>query len=290
MGTIITTAAIIAVAKEVVKTLSTNTISDGVVKILKNTPEERVEKALQKALDKTALGNEFWKQEVLRQKDDVIEILIQDMFDNAYMDKNTLPNYLDKRTIDCFKECMKKDQEAWDYLQKQLHDYFLRAIKSDTQNTLDLVKKIAIKLDVFNSPSKADIILSLYECLNKKFKQKRESHPSFRLMDIDDNLFPNGMVTFETTARDSNNTLKTVSEIVDASWNKGGNHHLMIEGEGGIGKTVTLLSIPDKFAPLSVPAIYIPLHEIKGETNTIEMYIRSRILNHREDIYYLMRG
>ena len=38
----------------------------------------------------------------------------------------------------------------------------------------------------------------LYKYLSQKLEQKRKEHPSFKLMEIDDNLFPNGVVTFDT--------------------------------------------------------------------------------------------
>jgi len=129
---------------------------------------------------------------------------------------------------------------------------------------------------------------SLDACLHNKLEEKRKHHPSFRLMDIDASLFPNGMVTFDTEARDLNNELKTVRKIIAESWVRGETNHLMIEGEGGIGKTVTLLSLPDNFAPHPVPAIYIPLHELKEKTNPIEKYIRNRILDSK-DQYHLLQ-
>lgn len=129
---------------------------------------------------------------------------------------------------------------------------------------------------------------TLYEILTYKFEQMRAHHPSFNLMDIDDNLFPSGMITINTEVRNSNNELKTIKEIVSESWMRGEKNHLMIEGEGGIGKTITLLSLPDIFAPHPVPAIYIPLHELKEETNTIEEYIKNQVLDSKEQ-YDLLR-
>ena len=128
----------------------------------------------------------------------------------------------------------------------------------------------------------------LYDILSKKLEQKRKDHPSFRLMEIDDRLFPNAQTKHSTLvleARNSNDELKTVAEIVAESWKKGDKNHLMIEGEGGIGKTVTLLSIPDKFTPFLVPAIYIPLHELTKNDNPIELYIKKWILSDKEDLY-----
>lgn len=132
--------------------------------------------------------------------------------------------------------------------------------------------------------------LTLYEYLSKKLEQKRKEHPSFRLMEIDDRLFPNAQTMHSTLvleALNSNDELKTVKEIVAESWEKGSKNHLMIEGEGGIGKTVTLLSIPDKFTPSPepFPSIYIPLHEVKGDFDTIEKYIRKRVLSNKEHLY-----
>ncbi len=129
---------------------------------------------------------------------------------------------------------------------------------------------------------------TLYEYLSQKLEQKRKEHPSFRLMKIDDRLFPNAQTKHSTLvleARNSNDELKTVAEIVAESWKKGDKNHLMIEGEGGIGKTVTLLSIPDKFTPFPVPAIYIPLHELPQGDDPIERYIKKKVLNNKEDLF-----
>jgi WD40 repeat protein len=107
-------------------------------------------------------------------------------------------------------------------------------------------------------------------------------------MKIDDRLFPNAQTKHSTLvleARNSNDELKTVAEIVAESWKKGDKNHLMIEGEGGIGKTVTLLSIPDKFTPFPVPAIYIPLHELPQGDDPIERYIKKKVLNNKEDLF-----
>ena len=129
---------------------------------------------------------------------------------------------------------------------------------------------------------------TLSDILSRKLEQKRENHPSFKLMKIDDRLFPNAQTmnsTLVLEARDSNNEPKTVREIVAESWEKGSKNHLMIEGEGGIGKTVTLLSIPNKFTPFPVPAIYIPLHELPKGDDPIEGYIRKKILNGKAALF-----
>ena len=128
----------------------------------------------------------------------------------------------------------------------------------------------------------------LYDILSQKLEQKRKDHPSIKLMEIDDRLFPKGLaknseITLE--ALNSNNELKTVKEIVAESWEKDYQNHLIIEGEGGIGKTVTLLNIPNRFDGI-IPAIYIPLHEVKGakESETIKDYILDRVLDNDTEL------
>ena len=132
-----------------------------------------------------------------------------------------------------------------------------------------------------NKPTATSSFDDLIKVLNDKLRQIRSEHPSFLLMEVDDKLFPNGKPELHIlSARDDANQIKTVSEIVKESWERDNKNHLMIEGEGGIGKTVTLLSLPDKFVPHTVPAIYIQLHKLKNvsSTETIEDYIKSEIL------------
>ena len=123
--------------------------------------------------------------------------------------------------------------------------------------------------------------------LSSRLAWHRSYHPSFRLMDIRDDLFPEGLPELHNLfASSSDNQIKPVREIIEDSWNREKNH-LMIEGEGGIGKTVTLLSLPEKFVPHPVPAVYIQLHELKGvrEDETIEDYIRSRVFFDNEPFF-----
>ncbi len=129
---------------------------------------------------------------------------------------------------------------------------------------------------------------NIIEHLKTRFQQKRSAHPSFKLMKIDNSLFPNGIIIpFETEAKDSDNKLRTVKDIVAESWKKGEKNHLMIQGEGGIGKTVTLLSLPVMFDDYTAPAIYIPLHELKGggTDDMIESYIKKRVLDDDEELF-----
>ncbi|MBR5175054.1 MAG: hypothetical protein IKW89_03875 [Bacteroidales bacterium] len=105
-------------------------------------------------------------------------------------------------------------------------------------------------------------------------------------MEIEDQLFPDGLPElYRIEAMDSSDRIKPVKRIVTESWNRKKNH-LMIEGEGGIGKTVTLLFLPDKFVPHKVPAVYVQLHELKvsrdkdGRVESIEKlenYLKKKV-------------
>ena len=102
--------------------------------------------------------------------------------------------------------------------------------------------------------------------LSKELKDTRDRHPSIRLMRIDEGLFPQGVPELHNIeAVNDSNEIKSVPSIVAESWGRNEKNHLMIEGEGGIGKTVTLLYLPDKFVPHEVPAVYVQLHRLKVE-------------------------
>lgn len=127
------------------------TAKAGITKFTEKSPKDRMEKALDKALNKVSRGNEIWKNNVLRQKEDVISILFQIMYDGKYLEKNTLPSYLDEETINCFKECLKEDKEVWNFLNKQLDRRILLEIKGDSKETHDLVREIAIKMGIISA-------------------------------------------------------------------------------------------------------------------------------------------
>lgn len=149
-----------SIANEIVLILL-RAVADGVTKIGKKTPEEKVKKALEKALDKVAGGNEFWKQYVLRQTDDILMILIRMMDDPKYLESNPLPNYLDEKTIRYFMDCLKEDPEAWDYLERLLNHYVLHEIRTNSQDTLERVRRIDEMLDKTNVSTHYQTLLTL---------------------------------------------------------------------------------------------------------------------------------
>ncbi|MBO7674901.1 MAG: SMEK domain-containing protein, partial [Atopobiaceae bacterium] len=112
--------------------------------------------------------------------------------------------------------------------------------------------------------------------INVRLEKRRAYHPSFRLMGgvgdgrgIDERLLPKGLEVEQIP-----NAARTVvpdggapvrfGEFVKASWESGGQCHLLITGEGGIGKTVALLPLATEegFLPRSTAAVYVPLYEL----------------------------
>ncbi len=115
-------------------------------------------------------------------------------------------------------------------------------------------------------PEEADEISSaLRASLDAVLEKVREDHPSFRLMKpdkIDQRLCPSGVEIQPFTVQGTqagDDTPRPVWDRIAKSWQGEKNRAIVIEGEGGIGKTVTLLSPP---GVLPVPAIYIHLYEL----------------------------
>ena len=133
------------IAEKVVLTLAAKSITDG---IGKKSPEEKVEKALEKALEKVSTDNEFWKLDVLRQKDEVISILIQKLNHPDKVKIDSLPAYLrDEKLLDAFYDCLKEDKITFDYINHLVSDYIQREIRDTTQAIDERTKRIEERLD-----------------------------------------------------------------------------------------------------------------------------------------------
>ena len=130
-------------------------------------------------------------------------------------------------------------------------------------------------------------IQALINFLDERLENIRRNHPSFQLMNIDASLFPDGRPELnDIKVLNFSKETKSISEIFKDSWACEKNN-LIITGEGGIGKTVTLLSLTanTENLPHKVPAIYIQLHELTNtpSINTIEDFIRVSTLYNEEN-------
>ena len=120
---------------------------------------------------------------------------------------------------------------------------------------------------------------ALCEYLSEVLNQKQNRHPSFQLLkadEIDSHLFPNveryheipsrGRVRTDSSEQKSETCL--VWDIVRDSWTKKEHRSVVITGEGGSGKTVTLFSLAKASSEIAfVPALYIPMYELVDKSN-----------------------
>ena len=143
-------------------------------------------------------------------------------------------------------------------------------------------------------PMFSGINSQLYYALLDRLIEMRDKHPSFQLMKIEEELFPKAYINLDICKalgerEHMPEEALPLSQFFQESWNSRTQNHLMLEGEGGIGKTIALLSITtqEDFLPRHVPAVYIPLHalKIKETDDSIGKYIREEILYENEQQY-----
>lgn len=128
----------------------------------------------------------------------------------------------------------------------------------------DVLAELILHLEA--EQRKQEAFLSL---LAKRLEQTRTDHPSFTLMrpdELDRRLFPRFETAKPLPAMGSvgEESVSPVWKRIVQSWQEG-RRHIVLEGDGGIGKTVALLS-PEGEAR-TIPALYIPLFQmVNGDT------------------------
>lgn len=131
----------------------------------------------------------------------------------------------------------------------------------------------------------------LFEMLDAALNNEFQENPSIKMMEIGKELFPKlekiNWGEVNGVYKDGGGE-KKFFQIVEESWGKK-NTHLIVEGEGGIGKTVLLLTFR-MYISGKAPIIYIPLRKLFFESNTrpIKDYIQKRTLNGDEEMYKLL--
>ncbi len=103
-----------------------------------------------------------------------------------------------------------------------------------------------------------------------------KAHRSYKLMqtdEIDQRLFPNvqNAAQFEALGKRTGEEAESpVWSIIRKSWNEAINHSVMIQGGGGIGKTVTLFSLTNMDrVTIPAPAVYIPMFELVNQEGKV---------------------
>lgn len=164
----------------------------------------------------------------------------------------------------------------------------IAAVKSDTQELIN------------RGASLSQVVESLY----RKLMNTRELHPSFILMgkDRDERLNPRPNLSDDKKVKDKNTRLyyheaygevgssaiKPVWEIIRASWKSPLNRIIVLEGEGGIGKTVTLLNAleQEEIQNREISAIYVPLYEFAEiePVPTVEQFLKNNAFSFVKEI------
>ena len=122
----------------------------------------------------------------------------------------------------------------------------------------------------------------LYDRLFNIFENDRKNHPSIRMMNPDPLLFPKGLPEILSDGRYATEEKEDASAIRDMiadSWKREDRRHILLVGEGGIGKTVAMLTLPEEdwFRKLGIPVIYVPLQRLDARKGDLNRYIREKI-------------
>lgn len=194
------------------------------------------------------------------------------------------------------REMQKEDIAKWDDFKKERASYGVEIQLVDGNEIIhrmqncDRAKGTDLIGRYFGVPPKTNN--RAREALKRRLLAQKANHPSFRLLaggtapevvHADETLMPSAVrlseryMTYQEEGRESEPV--KLSEFICRNWIDGEYRHLQIQGVGGIGKTVTLLSIATEqgFLPYDVPAVYIPLYELNdfaGE-NSIDNYLQN---------------
>ena len=177
--------------------------------------------------------------------------------------------------------------------------------KRDILDVKDLLNQI-------NSITDTDHLRSIYEYLNKElppailsldgkgdtnrdrsndnelfsrlmiiFSNDRKIHPSIRMMDPDPNLFPKGLPEIKSDNRLAvvdQKSPRAIKNMILDSWKRDDKRHILLVGEGGIGKTVAMLVLPEEewFRQYRIPVIYVPLQRLDTYEGRLNSYLRDK--------------
>ncbi len=130
----------------------------------------------------------------------------------------------------------------------------------DMRRKTNTGKKVGTDIETCTSEQTSSDELKSY--LDDILRRTRKNHPSFVVLgkdEIDKRLFPNvaEMRQFEAKGKISDNApVSPVWNIIRESWTSANKHNIVIMGEGGIGKTVTLFSVTNFKDNSTPPAVF----------------------------------
>ena len=152
-------------------------------------------------------------------------------------------------------------RRIFEYLAKELPSWIIRI--GDTED---------------HKPSE----IELYDRLFSIFENDRKNHPSIRMMDPDPSLFPKGLPEVLSDGRlavEEKKAPRAIKDMILDSWKREDRKHILLIGEGGIGKTVAMLTLPveDWLKEFGTPVIYVPLQRLDAFHGDLNRYIREKI-------------
>ena len=136
----------------------------------------------------------------------------------------------------------------------------------------------------------------LHEYLYGLLIRTRNDHPSFKLMGkdaLDERLFPGVEAIHHFTpcgSKKGGGHVSPVWDIIEETWSEPVAHNIVIEGGGGIGKTVTLLSVTAREdGRPKVPALYVPLFDLVDDEKSLSLteYLDRRLPERKDAICLL---
>ena len=130
---------------------------------------------------------------------------------------------------------------------------------------------------------------SIYDKLTERFQNQYNEHPSIKMMTPDSRLFPKGLPAIESskrTAKEGEVELSSIKDMILRGWERPEKKHILLVGEGGIGKTVAMLTLPkeDWFIEYRIPVIYIPLQGLDVYEGNLKKYIDDNYRNENDAI------
>ena len=126
--------------------------------------------------------------------------------------------------------------------------------------------------------------LNLYDRLMERYSDQYSVHPSIKMMTPDPMLFPSGLPAITNAERrtnEGNREPSSIKEMILKSWQNPERKHILLVGEGGIGKTVAMLMLPKEewFLNYKIPVIYVPLQKLDAFEGNLNDYIRNEYGN-----------
>ena len=140
------------------------------------------------------------------------------------------------------------------------------------QELMEKLKKI--ESDIAFARPKNDF----YKQMKDLFDFERENHASIRMMNPDPLLFPKGLPEILSDGRyavEDKEPPRVIRDMILDSWRRKDCRHILLVGEGGIGKTVAMLTLPEEdwFKKFEIPAIYVPLQRLDKYEGDLNRYL-----------------